>query len=427
MTLTGRAGIVALVAVVFVALTPAPVVTLLVADGLLLVLIGVDVLLAGSPRGLSFERRLPASGRLGQSLETALLVRNDGSRAVRGRLRDAWPPSAGLSPATTAVRIPFGERRRIEGALSPTRRGDRRPRAVTVRSFGPLGLAGRQRSIVVPGRVRVLPEFRSRSLLPEKLSRLRQVEGQVAARGPGRGAEFDSLREYVPGDDVRSIDWRATARRTSLAVRVYRPERDRRVVLALDTGRTAAGRVDDEPRLDHSLDAALLLAALALRAGDRIDLIAHDVSPRAVVERASLSSLSDAMALLEPALVETSHEALIGQVLRVARRRSLLVLFTDLVPAVVEEGLLPSLAPVLRRHTVLIAAMSDPRVVELATTRGDVSDVYAAAAAERALAERRRLAGLLRRRGVEVVDAPPEHFASAVSDTYLALKGAGRL
>jgi uncharacterized protein (DUF58 family) len=249
----------------------------------------------------------------------------------------------------------------------------------------------------------------------------------VAARGPGRGAEFDSLREYVPGDDVRSIDWRATARRTSLAVRVYRPERDRRVVLALDTGRTSAGRVGDEPRLDHSLDAALLLSALALRAGDRIDLVASDVTPRAVVERASLSSLSDAMALLEPALVETTHEGLVGQVLRVARRRSLVVLFTDLVPAVVEEGLLPALAPVLRRHTVLLAALGDPRVTELAASRGDVSEVYAAAAAERTLAERRRLAGLLRRRGVEVVDAPPAHFASAVSDAYLALKAAGRL
>ncbi len=346
---------------------------------------------------------------------------------MRGRLRDAWPPSAGLRPSVVPLSVPSGERRRAEGELTPTRRGDRRPRAVVVRSLGPLGLAGRQRSIAVPARLRVLPHFRSRALLPEKLSRLRQVEGQVAARGPGRGTEFDSLREYVPGDDVRTIDWRATARRQSLEVRVYRPERDRRVVLALDTGRTAAGRVGDEPRLDHNLDAALLLSALALRAGDRIDLVAHDVSPRAMVERAALSSLSDAMALLEPSLVETSHDALIGQVLRVARRRSLVVLFTDLVPAVVEEGLLPSLAPLLRRHTVLLAALADPRVTELSARRGEAADIYAAAAAERALAERRRLAGLLRRRGVDVVDAPPEHFASAVSDAYLALKAAGRL
>jgi uncharacterized protein (DUF58 family) len=288
-------------------------------------------------------------------------------------------------------------------------------------------VAARQRSLPAPGLVRVLPPFGSRRHLPSKLAQLREIDGRTTLRIRGQGTEFDSLRDYVVGDDVRSIDWRATARRTSLAVRTYRPERDRRVVLALDVGRTSAGRVADEPRLDHALDAALLLAALALRAGDRIDLVAHDVAPRALVERAALGSLSDAMALLEPGLVETAHDGLVGQVLRVARRRSLVVLFTDLVPAVVEEGLLPALSPLLRRHTVLLAALGDPRVAELAASRGDVSDVYAAAAAERALAERRRLAGLLRRRGVEVVDVPPAHFASAVSDAYLALKAAGRL
>ncbi|MDQ1649323.1 MAG: hypothetical protein QOG60_1380 [Frankiaceae bacterium] len=427
MVLTGRAGLVALALAVVVAVTPAPLAALLVGDLVLLVLIGVDVLLAASPRRVHAERQLPVNGRLGEPLDTTLLLRNDGRRQLRGRVRDAWPPSAGLTPSTTPVSLASGERFRVAATLRPTRRGDRRARTLVVRALGPLGLAGRQRNLDVPGRVRVLPHFRSRALLPEKLSRLRQVEGLVAVRGAGRGTEFDSLREYVPGDDVRSIDWRATARRSAVAVRTYRPERDRRVVLVLDTGRTSAGRVGDEPRLDHALDAALLLSALAFRAGDRVDLIAHDAVPRAVVERASLASLSDAMALLEPALLESNHQATLGQTLRIARRRSLVMLFTDLVPAVVEESLLPSLAPLLRRHTVVIAALADPRVAELVSARGNVSDVYGAAAAERAQAERRRLAGLLRRRGVEVVDAPPSHFASAVADAYLALKAAGRL
>ncbi|MDQ1674190.1 MAG: hypothetical protein QOC98_2752 [Frankiaceae bacterium] len=427
MVLTGRAGLVALALAVVVAVTPAPLAALLVGDLVLLVLIGVDVLLAASPRRVHAERQLPVNGRLGEPLDTTLLLRNDGRRQLRGRVRDAWPPSAGLTPSTTPVSLASGERFRMAATLRPTRRGDRRARTLVVRALGPLGLAGRQRNLDVPGRVRVLPHFRSRALLPEKLSRLRQVEGLVSVRGAGRGTEFDSLREYVPGDDVRSIDWRATARRSAVAVRTYRPERDRRVVLVLDTGRTSAGRVGDEPRLDHALDAALLLSALAFRAGDRVDLIAHDAVPRAVVERASLASLSDAMALLEPALLESNHQATLGQTLRIARRRSLVVLFTDLVPAVVEESLLPSLAPLLRRHTVVIAALADPRVAELVSARGNVSDVYGAAAAERAQAERRRLAGLLRRRGVEVVDAPPSHFASAVADAYLALKAAGRL
>ena len=157
--------------------------------------------------------------------------------------------------------------------------------------------------------MRVQPAFASRRFLPERLSRLRTLDGLMAARARGQGTEFDSLRDYVAGDDVRSIDWRATARRSEVVVRTWRPERDRQVLLVLDTGRTSAGRVGDTPRLDAALDAALLLSALASRAGDRVDLLAVDRVPRAAVEGAGrdelLSRLVDAMALLEPALVES--------------------------------------------------------------------------------------------------------------------------
>jgi uncharacterized protein (DUF58 family) len=253
----------------------------------------------------------------------------------------------------------------------------------------------------------------------------------VAVRQRGQGSEFDSLRDYVEGDDVRSIDWRATARRQEVVVRTWRPERDRTLLLVVDTSRTSAGRVGDVPRLDASLDAALLLTALASRAGDRVDLLALDREPRAAVEGAGradvLRRTVDAMAGLEPALVETDGRRLVGEVLRRARRRSLVVLFTSLDTASLEEGLLPHLASLTSRHTVLLAAVADPRVEAMAEGRGTAEAVYDAASAEQARGERRRLTSLLRRRGVEVVDAPPEHFAPAVSDAYLSLKAAGRL
>jgi uncharacterized protein (DUF58 family) len=283
----------------------------------------------------------------------------------------------------------------------------------------------------VPWVLRVLPPFTSRKHLPERLSRLRQLDGLVLVRGRGQGTEFDSLRDYVDGDDVRSIDWRATARRDHLVVRTWRPERDRRLIVVLDTGRTAAGRVGDTPRLDHAMDAALLLSALASRAGDRVDLLAHDRVLRASVSGGTrhevLPTLVTAMAPLEATLVEADHRAMVSTVLRRARRRALVVLFTDLNSAVVEEGLLPALGSLTARHTVVLASVGDPRVAEMAGGRADARAVYEAAAAERTLAERRRLAALLRRRGVEVVDAPPVTFAPAVADAYLALKAAGRL
>src|ERR1700684_509289 len=137
-------------------------------------------------------------------------------------------------------------------------------------------MAGRQGGPQVPWSLRVLPPFGSRRHLPEKLARLRQLDGQHVSLLRGQGSEFDSLREYVVGDDVRSIDWRSSARRVGVLVRTLRHERGRRLPIVLDTGRTAAGRVAGVPRLDTSMDAALLLTALASRAGDRIDLIAVD-------------------------------------------------------------------------------------------------------------------------------------------------------
>jgi uncharacterized protein (DUF58 family) len=419
----------------FLGLLPAYVIpgggTVLVVLGVLVLLVAVDVALAAPVSTLRLERSGDTACRLGNGAQVQLSIVNRGRRTLRGQIRDAWVPSAGATPRSHEIAIPAGERRLLTTSLLPTRRGDRRPDRVTVRSLGPLGVAARQGGHSVPWRVRVQPPFTSRKFLPEKLDKLRQLDGQLLARTRGQGTEFDSLREYVPGDDVRSIDWRATARRADVMVRTWRPERDRRLLLVLDTGRTSAARVGDAPRLDAALDAALLLGALASRAGDHVDLLAIDRDVRAAVEgvgrEALLATLVDAMATLEPALVETDGRRMVSEVLRRSRRRSLVVLFTSLETAPMREGLLPSLASLTKRHTVVIASVGDPLVEQLATGRGTIDAVYAAASAERAKGERRFLTAQLRKRGVEVVDAPPEVFASVVADAYLALKAAGRL
>jgi uncharacterized protein (DUF58 family) len=428
MAITGRT---ALLAALGALLAPLGSAWLWAVEGLLLLGVAVDLALAGRVADLRLSRSGGTSTRLGQPVEVTLLVANAGRRRVRGILRDAWLPSAGATPRTQQFEIPPGERRRLATRLTPTRRGDRTAAQVTVRSLGPLGLAGRQRRHRVPWSVRVLPPFTSRKFLPEKLAKLRELDGAVALNRRGQGTEFDSLREYVDGDDVRSIDWRATARGGGVVVRTWRPERDRRLVCVLDTGRTSAARVGDVPRLDAALDACLLLAAVAARAGDRGDLVAADSVVRASVEGASrnevLPTLVQAMAPLEPALVESDAQLIVAEVLRRERKRALVVLFTSLDATPIEHGLLPVLGGLTARHTVVLAAVGDPRVAELAGRRGDTEAVYQAAAAERALAERRRVTAQLRRRSVTVIDAPADAFASQVADAYLALKAAGRL
>ena len=431
MALTGRTGLLALLGAVVVGLVVPSWWGLFGVQAVLLVLVVVDVWLAGAVRSLRITRDGDTSVRLGEPASTTLTIENPGPRPVHGRLRDAWPPSAGAQVQRHDLDVLPGERRRVVTQLLPTRRGDRRAHKVTVRAYGPLRLAARQGSHAVPWRLRVLPAFGSRKHLPSRLARLRELDGRTAVMVRGQGTEFDNLREYVVGDDVRSIDWRASARAADVMVRTWRPERDRHVVIVLDTGRTSAGRVGDAPRLDASMDAALLLAALASRAGDHVDLLAYDRRVRARVEGAGtnelLAALVQAMAPLEPELVEPDYTGMVGTILRRVRRRSLVVLLTGLDAAPVEEGLLPVLPALVRRHQVVVASVGDPRVDELARGRGDVLAVYDAAAAERARADRRRVTEMLRRRDVEVVDAPPDELPPALADRYLALKAAGRL
>jgi uncharacterized protein (DUF58 family) len=430
MAITGRAALLALVGVVPVALAPGGA-TLLGWAALVLLAIVVDVVLAGSVSGLRLEREPVAAVRLGETTSSHLLVSNTGRRRVRGLLRDAWQPSAGASATREPIDVPAGQRRRVTVTLRPARRGERHVETVAVRSLGPLRIAGRQRSLAAPGRLRVLPPFTSRKHLPSKLARLRELDGHAALRVRGQGTEFDSLRDYVIGDDVRSIDWRATARRQQVVVRTWRPERDRRLLIVLDTSRTSAARVGDAPRLDAAMDAALLLAALASRAGDRVDLLAMDRRVRARVEGAArgelLPALVTAMAPLDADLVEADWTAIVGAVRQRLTQRCFVVLLTSLESAAMEEGLLPVLAQLTSHHLVCVGSVSDPRLDELAAGRHEPHAVYAAAAAQRAFLDRGALVAELRRYGVEVVEGHLDELPPRLADRYLELKAAGRL
>jgi uncharacterized protein (DUF58 family) len=421
-------------------LSPWPATLFLVLVSVILALILIDFTLAASTRALRYTRRGEVTARLGQSVDAELTVTNGGRRRFNGQIRDAWAPSARGTPRSHSLSIAPGQRQTFVTQLRPIRRGDQLAATTTARAIGPLGIAGRQSSQHVPWQVRILPPFLSRKHLPSRLARLREIDGLLPVLIRGQGTEFDSLREYVVGDDVRSIDWRATARRGDVVVRTWRPERDRRVVLVLDTGRTSAGRVGVDPtlsdtrgwpRLDWSLDAALLLAALASRAGDHVDFLAHDRVTRASVYNASrtelLSQLVEAMAPLQPALVESDATALVAAIQRRTRRRALVVLLTDLNASALDEGLMPVLPRLSSKHQVIVAAVTDPRVDTLAAGRSDAAQVYDAAAAERARNDRGAIASRLRRGGVDVVDAPPEELAPALADRYLAMKAAGQL
>ena len=428
--ITGRLVLLALLGVVPVVLYPGAASILLWA-ALLAAVTALDLSLAASPRRVGIVRTLPDSVRLGEECRSALVLRNDTPRPLRATVREAWQPSAGAADPEQTLRVPPGESRRLTVLLRPTRRGVLRVGTVTIRSAGPLGVAARQVTVPAPGVLRVLPPFNSKRHLPSKLRRLRELDGRSAVQIRGAGTEFDSLRDYVRGDDVRSIDWRATARRRDTVVRTWRPERDRRVVVVLDTSRTSAARVLDEPRLDTGIEAALLLSVLAERGGDKVHFLAFDRRLRARVDSTAkgnlLGSLVAAIAPLEPELIEADWSRVPAQVRAASPHRALVVLLTSLDSGAVEEGLLPALPGLTGRHAVVVASVRDPRLEEMTADRSTAAATFRAAAAERALLDRAAIADQIRLLGAEVVDAVPAELPPLLADAYIRLKAAGRL
>lgn len=406
---------------------------LVLIDGLLLALALVDAFAAVDPARLEVTRRVPPVLALGAEAEITWNVRNPTRRRLRVSLADELAPS--LSAVTRRIRGQVPARALLTGATAivPARRGRFDLVDLVVRVEGPLGLGARQRTIKRPDVLRVHPLFASRAEAELRINRARILEvGLRSARGRGGGTEFDQLREYGVDDEVRRIDWSATARAGRAMVRTYRAERNQTVLMLLDNGRVMAGQVGGVPRVEHAMDALMCLTTVATRLGDRCGLVVFDRDVRSVLParagREQLGRVADAMYALEPVLAESDYRGAFARATARFRRRSLIVLFTDLVEQAVGESLLPALPLLARHHVVIVAAVRDPEMARWASTPPiDSDDAYRAAAAAAALDERDRTVARLRGSGATVIDAPAGHLAAALADAYLDLKARGSL
>lgn len=431
---TGRLALVAALASIAVALFPGdPTRGLLAINVTLLVIALVDWYVAAAPAQLAIERHVPGIVALDQPASISWTVANPTSRRQRVLFADELAPSLRAARRRIRVEVPAGARVTASSGIRPGRRGRFELHEIVVRVEGPLGLAARQDRQVRPSTLRVYPPFGSRDEAELRINRARILDvGLRSAQGRGGGTEFDAMREYGPDDEFRRIDWSATARAGRPIVRTYRAERNQTVLCLLDGGRVMAGRVADVPRVEHAMDAVMMLTSVATRLGDRAGLIAFDREIRAVVApsqaRAQLGRVTEAMYQLEPQLVESDYEGAFVEALARFRRRALLVVFTELSEQAVADTLLPALPLVARDHVVVLASVQDPKVVELARSFPEEAEAaYAKASALASLEERRRLTGRLRGMGITVVDEPPGRLAPALADAYLKVKATGRL
>jgi uncharacterized protein (DUF58 family) len=417
-------------------------IVVLIADGgwaflavnLVLVVVAlVDWQLAARPSVIEITRAVPDVVPLGQRDRFGWSVANPTRRRQRVAFADELAPSLRAGTRRARLTVPANGVAEVTTTIEPTRRGRFEPTALTVRVEGPLGLAARQRTRRQRDVLRVYPPFKSRDEAELRINKARILEvGLRSAQGLGGGTEFDQLREYTVDDEFRRMDWAATARAGKPIVRTYRAERNQTVISLLDNGRIMAGRVDDVPRVEHAMDAVMMLTAVATRLGDRAGMVVFDRDVRAVVApthgRDQLSRVTEAMYALEPALAESDYQGAFAATLARFRRRAMLVVFTDLVEQAVGETLIPALPLISRNHLVVVAAVRDPDVVRWAlTTPNDGEGAYRKAAAVAALDERRRTTARLRGLGATVVDAPPGALATRLADAYLKVKATGRL
>ncbi|XCB30659.1 DUF58 domain-containing protein [Arcanobacterium hippocoleae] len=397
----------------------------------------IDILAAPSPKSLNFVRTGTKSLKLGETVEQQITLENTANRKVRGWFRDCWPPSAGISSDIFDFSLAAGERKGFAEQFTPHRRGTRHSDFIAIRTIGPLRLAGRQRSFSTDWDLQILPAFSSRKHLPSRIKRLREMEGHSLLLVRGQGTEFDSLREYVAGDDVRAIDWRSSARLGQTLVRTWRPQRDRRIVVLLDSGRAGAMRIGSFPAFDDYIETTLLLAALAQRAGDSLDAYVIDSSVRARIragaDRLAIHTIANTLADIAPILTFTDWQLALNEINRNSKQAALVVILTAANLSSISDGLLRIIPQLAKNHRVLVAAPQNPQLVNFPDSDSDSDsdqeehDVYFAAAKARSELERNAVNQQLAMLGSTVVAASPEDLPVRVADTYLALKAQGQL
>ena len=415
---------------VLAVLTPAFGWLALALDLAVLLLCGVDYLLA--PRADAVRVTREVEPILSAGVTNRVGLRLEASQPVRGEVRDGAPVGA-LSEGhrqrfATSAAEPSA---RLVYRLTPANRGDLAFGDAHLRLHGPLGLCARQQRVELGQTVKVYPDVTA--LTQDALALARASDaGERVLRKPSEGREFESLREYRAGDDYRTIDWKATARRGRTMVRAYQPEQNQVVLLMLDCGRHMAGRVAGRRKLDHAVDAALRLAKVCLDEGDVVGVVAFATEVKAFLPphkgREHLRTLAGALYRLEAGLEESDYGRALDLAFAKNHKRSLVVSLTDLLDPETSGALVKRTLSLRPRHLPMIVSLLDEDLAQAASdTPREVQDAYVRQAAARIEDEYKRTAATLRDAGALVVRAPAHAFSAAAVNEYLRVKARGLL
>ncbi|PAL21706.1 DUF58 domain-containing protein [Sphingopyxis sp. GW247-27LB] len=405
--------------------------------GFLLVCLFLDAVAGASPRQLALDARFPHQVGVGDPFDLSLVA--SGPAAVPRRAEVALAVDERIAPGGRIA----GEMRAAGDtgtagrltetlSLSATRRGPALIAALWIRWAGPLGLVWKQRRFAIDRSIAVVPSLRAVTEEGRRLFQRNSWFGLRQQRLRGEGSEFEALAEYQPGMDRRAIDWSASARHVKLLAKEYRVERDNRVVLAIDGGRTMAEPVGGMPRVDRAVSAALLLAYAGLKLGDRISLFSFAAKPQALtpayMHTQDFPALQRAASRIDYAHVESNFTLALTTLSAALNRRSLIILFTEFTDATSADLMIRAAGRLAKTHRLLFVVIRDEELEGEERRRPEsAADVTRANVAAAMLTGRQLVIARLQRLGVDVIEVPADAMGASVVEAYLGIKRGGSL
>jgi uncharacterized protein (DUF58 family) len=410
-------------------------------DLLLVILAALDWRRMEKPSDWQVVRSIPKRFMIGEENRIEISLRLPVGRPLQIRLRDEYPIQLEPRDPTemliqTSPPLAAGHPR-VAYRLFADRRGKYDFGDIVLRWPSRYGLLIRQARIPAAESCRVYPNIvaAQRHVTTSRAAQIPQY-GVRLSRYRGQGREFESLRDYVTGDQLRHVSWTATARRGRLTTRQYQVERNQSILIMLDTGRLMTARIDRLTKLDHAINAALSIAAVAIRTGDLVGLLAFE---REVVRylppqrgRGQLISLLESLYDLEPRLIEPSYPRAFEYLHQHCRKRSLVIILTDLIDGDTSTDLLACTAALLPRHLPLIVAIGDQDLhAVVGQPPAAIRDVYRRSVATEMLQQREEALGHILERGGLALDIKPGPHSGDLSSRlvhqYLEVKARGLL
>ena len=353
------------------------------------------------------------------------------SRQISYQIRDGAPSDLPGTPELITGQLDSGNIKTSTYTVHPYRRGEYEWQGIQVRQLGKWGLAWQQWRVDSAQTVAVYPDLIGLKALSIRLA-LQSSGAMRQARKRGMGTEFSELREYNTGDDPRSIDWKATARRNRPLIRVLEPEQEQTVIILLDRGRLMTANIRGSKRFDFGLNATLSLALTAIQRGDRVGVGVFDrylttwIPPQQGQNH--FSRILDRVSRIQPELLEPDYLGAVTNILKQQSRRALVVIITDIIDDIASNELLTALGRLTPRYLPFCVTLRDPQVDlrarELAT---DIPGAYTQAVALDLLHQRELAFANLKRKGVLVLDAPATQISDRLVDQYLQIKSRNQL